>query len=65
MNRAEAEILDKITEIANKYGMNSRTLIKILEDEGQRTKEAFEGHPDLLPTQWFDDAHGKYVDFRE
>lgn len=64
MNKAEIELLDGIEKIANKYGMNSRTLNKILEAEVQRIKDAFEGHPELLPEQWFDEPHEKYEDFR-
>ena len=63
-NRAEIELLDTITKIANRYGMNSRTLLTILSAEVKRMKEAGESHSDLIPEQWFDEAHGKYVDYR-
>ena len=64
MNKAERELLDGIRDTANKYGMNSRTLNKILEAEVKRTREAYEGHIEYLPEQWFAEAHEKYVDYR-
>ena len=63
MNKAERELLDGIRDTANKYGMNSRTLLKILEAEVKRTKEAWEDHINSLPEQWFDEKHKQYVDF--
>ena len=63
MNKPERELLDGIRDTANRYGMNSRTLMKILEAEVKRTKEAFEGYINSLPEQWFDEKHKQYVDF--
>jgi len=63
MNKPERELLDGIRYVANKYGMNSRTLMKILEAEVKRTKEAWEDHINALPEQWFDEKHKQYVDF--
>jgi len=65
MNKPERELLDGIRDTANKYGMNSRTLLKILLAEVKRMKEAGEGHSDLIPEQWFDEKHEEYIDFNK
>jgi len=62
MNHAEAELFDGINTVANKYRMNSRTLLKLLEAEGQRIKEAWEGHPEVLPEQLFNELVKRYTD---
>jgi len=65
MNTAERELRDKIAMIANKYSMNSRTLLKILEAEVKERKEAWEGHPECLPEQWFNEIVEEYIDSKQ